>query len=403
MSYSYRSSRTSSVAGRFARTKTGQRKNNQGSRGRVGQYIDPSRFVKAATIAESEAYQHKHTFSDFALDSLLKTNLSAKGYDIPSPIQDQAIPPALEGQDIIGIASTGTGKTAAFALPVLQRLITEPRSAALIIAPTRELAQQIEEECRALAKGSRLFGTILIGGTGMTNQLRDLRQNPRIVIGTPGRIKDHLERGSLRLDNFNMIVLDEVDRMLDMGFVHDVTTILDRTSKQRQSFFFSATMDSRVRRLIDNFTEDPFMISLKASATSENVHQDVVRYQAREDKMDKLHDLLLSQEVAKVIIFDETQRSVERLSNELVGRGFSADAIHGGKSQGQRQRALARFKKSEISILVATDVAARGIDVTDITHVINYSVPKAYDDYIHRIGRTGRAGQVGYALTFVAH
>lgn len=403
MSYSYRSSRTSSVAGRFARTNTGQRKNNQNNRGRVGQYIDPARFVKAATMAESEAYVHKHTFADFALTDLLKANLTAKGYTIPSPVQDQAIPLALAGKDVIGIASTGTGKTAAFALPILQRLINEPRAAALVIAPTRELAQQIEEECRSLGKGSGLFGTILIGGTGMGNQIRDLRQNPRIVIGTPGRIKDHLERGNLKLHNFNMIVLDEVDRMLDMGFVHDVTTILSQTNKERQSLFFSATMDSRVRRLIDNFTTDPETVSLKASATSENVHQDVVRYQANSEKIDKLHDLLLKQELAKVIIFDETQRSVERLSNELLSRGFSADAIHGGKSQGQRQRALARFKKSEISILVATDVAARGIDVADITHVINFSVPKAYDDYIHRIGRAGRAGQVGYALTFVAH
>jgi ATP-dependent RNA helicase RhlE len=403
MSYSYRSSRTSSVAGRFARTKTGQRKNNQTSRGRVGQYIDPSRFVQAATMAESEAYQHVHTFDDFAINDLLKANLAAKGYTIPSPIQDQAIPLGLEGRDVIGIASTGTGKTAAFALPILQKLMTDPRSAALIIAPTRELAQQIEEECRALGKGSGLFGTILIGGTGMASQLRDLRQNPRIVIGTPGRIKDHLERGSFKLHGFNMIVLDEVDRMLDMGFVHDVTTILSRTNQDRQSQFFSATMDGRVRRLIDNFTNNPASVSLKASATSENVHQDVVRYQANHEKLDKLHNLLLQENLSKVIIFDETQRNVERLSNELISRGFSADAIHGGKNQSQRQRALARFKKNEISILVATDVAARGIDVADISHVINFSVPKAYDDYIHRIGRAGRAGQVGYALTFVAH
>jgi ATP-dependent RNA helicase RhlE len=402
MSYSYRSSRSSSVASRYPRTNTGQRRNSNG-RGKTGEYIDPKRFIKAATMAESEAYLATHTFADFNLNSLLQTNLEAKGYKIPSPIQDQAIPLALNGQDIIGVASTGTGKTAAFALPLLNRLIAESNSAALIIAPTRELALQIEEECRMLAKGSGLSGAVLIGGTSMGAQLRDLRGNPRIVIGTPGRIKDHLQRGTLKLHNFNMVVLDEVDRMLDMGFVHDVREILSKTNATKQSLFFSATMDARVRSLIESFTNSPVTISIKASATSENVHQDVVRYQGNTDKVDKLHDLLLSDAVNKVIVFDETQRSVERLHKELEQRGFSTDAIHGGKTQGQRQRALAKFKDNQVNILVATDVAARGIDVADITHVINYSVPKAYDDYIHRIGRAGRAGQVGYALTFVSH
>lgn len=402
MSYSYRSSKSSSVASRFQRSNTGQRKTQSRGRG-AGQYIDPSRFIKVAQGAEVEVYTPVHKFSDFAIHEKLQANLTAKGYVTPSPIQDQAIPPALEGKDIIGIASTGTGKTAAFALPLLHKLVTDPKSAALIIAPTRELALQIEAECRELAKGSGLFGTVLIGGVGMGNQLRDLRQNPRIVIGTPGRIKDHLERSTLRLQQFNIVVLDEVDRMLDMGFVHDVTTILQYMNSTRQSFFFSATMDGGVRRLIDTFTNDPLTISIKASATSENVHQDVIRYQAKQDKLDALHNVLIKDEVSKVIIFDETQRGVERLSKELIDRGFSADSIHGGKSQGQRQRALARFKKTEVNILVATDVAARGIDVIDITHVINFSVPKGYDDYIHRIGRAGRAGQIGYALTFVAN
>lgn len=271
----------------------------------------------------------------------------------------------------------------------------------MVIAPTRELAQQIEAEYRALAKGSGLKSAIIIGGARMGHQLRDLRQNPRIVIGTPGRIKDHLQRGTLKLDNFNMIVLDEVDRMLDMGFVHDVTTILGKASKDRQSFFFSATMDERVRRLIQNFTSDPFTVTLRESGGSENVHQDVVHYRGRMDKVEKLHDILNKNEVAKVIVFEETQRGVERLHRELVDRGFSAGAIHGGKSQGQRQRALASFKQNEVNILVATDVAARGIDVVDITHVINFSTPEAYEDYIHRIGRAGRAGRIGYALTFV--
>lgn len=403
MSYSYRGSKSSSVASRYARSRTGQRRNQPRNNKRRGQYIDPSRFVRVATISEAEVYTPTHQFTDFALNQTLQANLKAKGFVTPSPIQDQAIPAALTGQDVIGIASTGTGKTAAFALPMLERLMADPVSAALVVAPTRELAQQIEAECKQLGKGSGLFGTLLIGGTSMGNQLRDLKRRPRVVIGTPGRIKDHLERSSLDLSSFNMVALDEVDRMLDMGFVDDVTHILSHLSESRQSLFFSATMDNRVRKLIDTFSHEPFTVSLKPSTTSDNVHQDVVRYQTTAEKIEKLHDILNKEEVTKVILFDETQRNVERLSNELQSRGFVADAIHGGKTQGQRQRALNKFKRNEITILVATDVAARGIDVSDITHVINYSVPQQYDDYIHRIGRAGRAGQVGYALTFVSH
>ncbi len=400
MSHAYRASRPQTTRKRYPNQ--GYSNKPKANRGKT-EYINPSKFIQVASASESEAYVPTHVFEDFQLEPLLKRNLLEMGYITPSPIQDQAIAAGLEGRDIIGIASTGTGKTAAFALPVLQQLITDSASYALIIAPTRELAQQIEQECKTLAKGSGLFGTVLIGGTGMAGQLHDLRRSPRIVIGTPGRIKDHLERGSLKLSRFNMIVLDEVDRMLDMGFVRDVTTILSKASAQRQSFFFSATMDAKVRTLLDTFTTDPLMISLKGSSASEHVHQDVVRYQTSSDKIDKLHDLLIKQEVAKAIVFDETQRGVERLSKELVSRGFAAESIHGGKSQGQRQRALAKFKGNQVNILVATDVAARGIDVADITHVVNFSIPKVYDDYIHRIGRAGRAGQVGYALTFVAN
>lgn len=395
MSYYYRSNRAKTVPkrGNFS----GKQRSKQ-----TGEYIDPACFIKPATMQEQAKYVPKNTFESFDLLPLLKLNLSSKGYDEPSPIQDEAIPVGLQGRDIIGIASTGTGKTAAFALPILNRLITEPRSFALIIAPTRELAQQIESECKVLAKNSGLFGALLIGGAGMGGQLSDLKTKPSIVIGTPGRIKDHLQRGSLNLERFNMVVLDEVDRMLDMGFVNDVTTILSQTASNRQSFFFSATMDTRVRSLINKFSHDPFMISLKASSASENVHQNVIRYGDKADKIDKLHDLLNQKEVSKVIVFDETQWGVEKLNKELVARGFSAESIHGGKTQGQRQRALAKFKQSEVNVLVATDVAARGIDVKDISHVVNYSVPKVYNDYIHRIGRAGRAGKIGYALTFIA-
>ncbi len=399
-----RSSRPSAFGNRGRSGSYHSSSNNRGRSGggkRRGQYIDPARFVQAAKPVTVEQYVPTHQFNDFEIADILKQNLATKGFVDPSPIQDQTIALALEGRDIIGVANTGTGKTAAFAIPLLHKLINDRESRALIVAPTRELAQQIEMECRSIGRGSGLNGALLIGGTNMGGQTRDLKGHPRIVIGTPGRIKDHIERKNLVLSYYNCVVLDEVDRMLDMGFVNDVREILSQLGNPRQSFFFSATLDSRVNSLIQTFANDPTTITVKTGSTSENVHQDVVRFQSSTDKMDKLHEILNAEHAQKIIVFDETQRSVERLSNELASRGFAADAIHGGKSQGQRQRALDRFKKSEITVLVATDVAARGIDVADITHVINYSTPQTYDDYVHRIGRTGRAGRVGYALTFV--
>ena len=367
-------------------------------RGPKKDYIHPSKFVKVAKPVEEIAYEPTHVFDEFDAHELIKANIAAKGFTAPSPIQDQAIPLGLEGRDVIGIANTGTGKTVAFAVPVLDRLINEPSAKALIIAPTRELAQQIEAECKAIGKGSGLYGALLIGGAPMPPQLRDLRGTPQIVIGTPGRIMDHMQRGSLSLNDFNIVVLDEVDRMLDMGFINDVRAILGELHEARQSFFFSATLDRKVRDLIESFANDPVTVSVSTGNTSDSVHQDIVCYETSTDKITQLHNVLISDAVSKAIIFDETQRSVERLHEELQARGFKTDAIHGGKTQGQRQRALNRFKKSEVKILVATDVAARGIDVADISHVINYSTPQNYEDYIHRIGRAGR---IGYALTFV--
>ena len=364
-------------------------------------YIHPSKFIRTAKPISEDAYVPMHSFQDFTLDSLLKRNLLTMGFISPSPIQDQAIPHGLAMKNIVGIANTGTGKTAAFAIPVLHRLITEKTAKAIILAPTRELAEQIEHQCRLIAKGSGLDGALLIGGTSMGPQLKDLSYNPRIIIGTPGRIKDHLERGSLRISDCNIVVLDEVDRMLDMGFVNDITHILSQTDSVRQSFYFSATLDVRVKRIIESFSHNPIHISVKSSDTSENVDQNVVNYAGNEDKIEKLQNILIQEGTTKALVFDDTHRSVEKLSKELASRGFLADSIHGGKSQPQRQRVLKRFKNSEINVLIATDVAARGLDVSDITHVINYSLPQSYDDYVHRIGRTGRAGKIGYALTFV--
>jgi len=364
-------------------------------------YINPARFIQTAKTSTEPQYTPTHRFADFNMHPLLQANLESKGFDTPSAIQDQTIPAGLTGKDVVGIANTGTGKTAAFAVPLLHKLITQKDSYALILAPTRELAQQIEEECRSIARGSGLSGALLIGGLAMGPQLSALKQRPRIVIGTPGRIKDHMERGSLDLSIFNTVVLDEVDRMLDMGFINDIRHILSGTAKIKQLFYFSATLDSRVKTIIDSFSADPVHVVAKTGETSDYVDQNIVTFSTSGEKMDKLHDLLVQKDVVKALVFDDTHRSVERLCKELQERGFVADAIHGGKSQSQRQRALKRFKDSQVNVLVATDVAARGIDVADITHVVNFSQPQSYGDYVHRIGRAGRAGRLGYALTFV--
>jgi superfamily II DNA/RNA helicase len=373
----------------------------QVQRGPKKEYINPARFIQSAKQISEAEYTPKHSFADFDIQPLLRSNLMNMGFSKLTPIQDQTIPVGLLGQDIVGIANTGTGKTAAFAVPILNRLMQERDTYALIMAPTRELAQQIEEQCRCIAKGSGLNGAVLIGGVAMGPQLRDLRNNPRIVIGTPGRIMDHATRNTLHLNQFNLVVLDEVDRMLDMGFIHDISQILRQTAAKKQSFYFSATIDPKVKTIIDSFAIDPIQVEVKTGDTSANVEQNVITYNGKEDKIAKLHQLLLQEKVVKTLVFDDTHRSVEKLSNELQSRGFETDAIHGGKSQSQRQKALKRFRDSNVKILVATDVAARGLDVVDITHVVNYSQPQSYGDYIHRIGRTGRAGRLGYAMTFV--
>jgi len=370
-------------------------------KGKHGQYIDPARFVKAAAALESKDYTPTNSFDDFAIHPLLKSNIAIKGYKVPSEIQDKTIPLGLSGQDVVGIANTGTGKTAAFAVPILNRLMHEPAGRALIIAPTRELAMQIEEQCQIYAKNSGLKGALLIGGTNINRQIKDLRSNPQMVIGTPGRIKDHIERCTLVLSRFNIIVLDEVDRMLDMGFINDVRLILGQLAPQRQSFFFSATLGPEVSSLIGSFTSNPVTVDVKIGDTSGNVNQDVIKYNGPSERIDRLHDVLIAESMEKALIFCEMKYGAERLSKELVARGFKSESIHGGKSQGQRKRAMESFRENRSNILVATDVAARGIDVTDISHVINFDIPHTYNDYVHRIGRAGRAGRTGQALTFV--
>lgn len=357
--------------------------------------------MKEAVVVQKDEYVAKHAFQDFAVHPRILANVLAKGFKAPTAIQDQTIPLALSGRDVVGLAATGTGKTAAFAIPMIHDLMMNMNHRAIIMAPTRELAQQIMEECLSFSKGCSIRGALLIGGASMHLQKRDLRMNPRIVVGTPGRIKDHLQQKTLYLKFFNYAVLDEVDRMLDMGFINDITAILGEVNPVRQSLFFSATMEPKIEKLIKGFSADPVTVSTVTGSTADGVNQNVVYYSGGTDKIEKLHNILIGSGCSKTIIFDDTKRLVERLGRELHERGFRVDHIHGDKNQSQRARAIKRLKDDEIDVLVATDVAARGIDVADVSHVVNYSTPNSYEDYVHRIGRTGRAGKTGCALTFL--
>lgn len=382
----------------------GGRRPNQRRRGPSKQYIHPSKFInKAAPLVEEAPYEPKHTFADFPFGSELHYNIRNKGYIKPSPIQDQAIPEIISGKDVIGLANTGTGKTAAFLLPIIERMsgiMLCP--SVLIVAPTRELAQQINEEFRAFAKGLGLYSALIVGGANVDRQIRDLKKRPHFVIGTPGRIKDLMEKRKLQLKNMSVLVLDEADRMLDMGFLPDIQTIVKAMPKERQSLFFSATMTPEVEKITKEFLVDPVTISVRTNETSDHVEQDVIETRDKAHKIEILKDLLAKDEYEKVLVFGETKYGVQRLCDHLSNCGLPSAAIHGNKNQAQRQRALKDFKNEKVRVLVATDVAARGLDIPNVTHVINFDTPQTYDDYVHRIGRTGRGGARGRAHTFVS-
>jgi superfamily II DNA/RNA helicase len=380
--------------------------NNRGGRGGGrggfrGQQIDSNKYVKkAAGVVEVAEYVPTHKFADFAVDERLKANIIKKGYETPTPIQDQAIPHLLEGKDLIGLANTGTGKTAAFLIPLIDKMLKDVTQSALIIVPTRELAVQIEDELKGFNRGLNMLSAICIGGANMSLQIRNLKNDPEFVIGTPGRLKDLAKRGNLDLSKYNNIVLDEVDRMLDMGFVDDIKQIIATLPKEKQSLFFSATLPRESEVLMQGLLVDPVTVSVRTGETSDNVDQDVVKVK-KEEKFDALHDLLSKVEFTKVLVFGKTKHGVEKISDGLTQRGHKSVSIHGNKSQSQRQRALTQFKSNQAKIMVATDVAARGLDIPDVSHVINFDEPATYSDYTHRIGRTGRAGKKGFALTFV--
>lgn len=365
------------------------------------QRIDVALLVKKAKAQDVVEYSSSNSFADFKIAEELKKNITEKGYTTPTEIQDQAIPVILEGHDVVGLANTGTGKTAAFLLPLINKVFNSPNEKVLIIAPTRELAVQINDELIAFTKGMKIFSVLCIGGVSIRGQIQKLRNiRPEFVIGTPGRLRDLENQRKLNYFDYNNIVLDEVDRMLDMGFIRDIKYIIGKLPRERHSLFFSATIPVQAQTIMQQFLKNPVTISIQAQKTAENVNQDIINTRGKQ-KIDVLSDLLAQDGFDKVMLFGRTKWGIEKLSKTLLDRGFKVASIHGNKNQSQRQRALEEFKANKIQVLLATDIASRGIDVPDVTHVINYDMPESYEDYIHRIGRTGRASKFGTALTFV--
>lgn len=365
-------------------------------------FSDISKFVnKVSVTEETTVFTPEHKFSDFAVTEKLKENIISKGYVLPTPIQDKAIPHILKGQDVVGFANTGTGKTAAFLIPLIDKVLRDPKQNILIMVPTRELAGQIQGELTAFTRGMGIWSVVCVGGASIVPQIKSLRLKNNFVIGTPGRLKDLIEQKHLRLKEFATVVLDEADRMLDMGFINDVKEMMAQMPSERHTLFFSATTTPEIGGLIAKFCKSPVTISVKTRDTSKSIDQDVVRVGRQEDKMTKLAELLRSEGFSKVLVFGKTKHGVEKLAKSLTAMGLVSESIHGNKNFSKRQQALGSFKGNKVRILVATDVAARGLDIADVSHVINYDLPATYEDYIHRIGRTGRGGKKGKALTFV--
>lgn len=342
-------------------------------------------------------------FEEFRIDPRCLRVLKTQRITQPTPVQSKAIPVALEGQDVIAIAQTGTGKTLAFALPALTRVASGSKNnqTLLILTPTRELAQQVHQVIEPFGKALGLHALCIYGGVGMDQQTKALRHGSAIVVATPGRLLDHLKRGNVHFNRLSTLVLDEADRMLDMGFLPDIKRILGSLPKERQTMMFSATFPKEIERLAADMQRDPVRIEVNPAATPvEAVRQGIYTVDPTR-KMDLLSKILKEPQVQSALVFIRTKHRTDRVARALHQAGFKAQAIHGGRTQSQRQQAIEGFRKGRYKILVATDVAARGLDVQGITHVVNFDIPKSSDDYIHRIGRTARASATGDAITFV--
>jgi ATP-dependent RNA helicase RhlE len=367
--------------------------------------VDYSILIKKAKPQKIEEYTPTKTFAQHGLHPKIIESLDYKGYTQPTPIQDQAIGHILDSRDIIGIANTGTGKTAAFLLPLIHQVLHSPTKCILILAPTRELTTQIHTELQSFTHKfkAKIASVTITGGESINTQIKALRKPMNFIIATTGRGLDLIEQKQIKIREVDTIVLDEMDQMLDMGFIKDIRNILKLAVNTKHLLFFSATTTNEIGKIAMEMLNNPVTVSVVQGTTSDNVNQDVIEIALGESKIDKLCELLAKKEVEKAIVFENTKHGSARIEKELNARGLRSLAIHGNKSQSQRTKALDSFKAGKTDILIATNVAARGLDIPLVSHVINYSLPQSKEDYIHRIGRTGRAGEVGQAWTFVTH
>ena len=364
--------------------------------------INPALLVKQAVSVEETPFIAEQNFSEMPLSQSLKNNIKRKGYIEPTEIQQKSINELISGRNLIGVAATGTGKTGAFLIPVIEKMLANDDTTCLVVVPTRELAMQVEDEFKSLTQGHRLFSACFIGGTSVNNDISKARKKNHLIVGTPGRLNDLTSRGALRLGNTPILVLDEFDRMLDMGFIIDIKKIIALMKNRKQTMLFSATYEKSQQKLISEFVQNPVKINVSnVNSAADTVEQDILRVGVNENKIQVLRNLLSGEGFDRVILFAETKRNVDKISKQLRKAGINTDVIHGNKSQNYRTKAIRLFKSGKTQVLVATDVAARGIDVDGVTHVINYQLPQTMDSYIHRIGRTGRAGKKGMAYTFV--
>lgn len=365
--------------------------------------VDVNLLTQKAVPQVIKPFEPTRTFAEMPLQASLKSAIAKKGFKHPTEIQDKTLEALLDGRDLLGIAQTGTGKTGAFLIPIIHRLMESGRNfQTLVLVPTRELAVQVEEEFKSLTHGLGIYSSCFIGGTNINRDLQNLKRKSHLVVGTPGRLMDLHQRKALYFKDFEVLVLDEFDRMLDMGFAQDVRRITSAMTKRSHTMLFSATLDKQQQPFIDQLLRNPVEVKVSSGETTgEHIDQEIIRLKEGEDKFGLLLSMVQQPDFEKVLVFAETKRWVNRVHKKLSQAGVSSDEIHGNKSQNYRQNALNKFKSGKVKVLVATDVAARGLDVSDVTHVINYQLPGSIDSYIHRIGRTGRAGKKGKAFTFV--
>lgn len=377
--------------------------NRKNQRKKAVSTIDPKQLIKKAVVKEEKKYVPSRTFDQMPISANLRANLHMKGFKYPTQIQNDTLEYLLDGRDLLGVANTGTGKTGAFLIPIIEQLLSGKKPfQSLVVVPTRELALQVEEEFKSLSHKLGLYSASFIGGTNVNADVRKLNKRHHLIIGTPGRLMDMVDRGALRLNTISNLILDEFDRMLDMGFVNEIKKMVKLMNNRKQTMLFSATIDKTQQSLISTLLHNPVEVKVSSgTSTSDQIDQDIIRVPEGGNKFQLLMDLIQESKIEKAIIFAETKRMVDKVGKQLNRSGVSADVIHGNKSQNYRTKALDKFKSGQINILVATDVAARGIDVDNVSHVINYQLPLTFDSYVHRIGRTGRAGKTGKAFTFI--